>query len=271
MGRELKRVSMDFNWPLHKIWKGYINPFYKKASDCLKCGGTGYSLKAEKLRDLWYGHFPFVPEDRNSKPFPLGEKNIIDTAIKNINNRGYCGKVDHFISIEEKRLCDLYNSQWQYHLNDLDVLALVEADRLREFTHILTNDGWKAKNPSYVPTSKEVNDWSILGLGHDLINCWVVIKAECKRNQWEIACKKCNGEGKVWPSKKIKEKHENWERQHPVVGNGFQLWETTSNGSPVSPVFDSLEKLCVWCEDNAFVFGNLKVSASEWKKTLTEG
>jgi hypothetical protein len=27
MGRELKRVPLDFDCPLNKVWKGYINPF----------------------------------------------------------------------------------------------------------------------------------------------------------------------------------------------------------------------------------------------------
>ena len=36
MSREIKRVALDFEWPLEKIWKGYINPHYKRcpADDC---------------------------------------------------------------------------------------------------------------------------------------------------------------------------------------------------------------------------------------------
>ena len=32
----------------------------------------------------------------------------------------------------------------------------------------------------------------------------------------------------------------------PPKGEGFQLWETTTEGSPVSPVFETLDELCEW-------------------------
>jgi hypothetical protein len=34
MGRELKRVPLDFDWPQDKIWDGYINPHYQKCPAC---------------------------------------------------------------------------------------------------------------------------------------------------------------------------------------------------------------------------------------------
>ena len=53
-------------------------------------------------------------------------------------------------------------------------------------------------------------------------------------------------------------------------GEGYQLWETTSEGSPSSPVFKTLEELCEWCEKNATVFANIKVSKEEWMKMLSD-
>ncbi len=55
----------------------------------------------------------------------------------------------------------------------------------------------------------------------------------------------------------------------PPVGDGYQLWEYTSLGSPISPVFDSFEKLCEWCEVNANVFANFTLSKEEWKQLLS--
>ena len=53
-------------------------------------------------------------------------------------------------------------------------------------------------------------------------------------------------------------------------GEGYQLWETTSEGSPVSPVFKTLDELCAWCEDNATTFGSYKASKEEWKQMLSD-
>lgn len=55
------------------------------------------------------------------------------------------------------------------------------------------------------------------------------------------------------------------------IGEGYQLWETTSEGSPVSPVFDTLEKLCEWCEVNATTFGSFRASKEEWMSMLSGG
>ena len=39
MGRLLKRVPLDFDWPLNQIWKGYHHPY--AMLDCKACGGRG--------------------------------------------------------------------------------------------------------------------------------------------------------------------------------------------------------------------------------------
>ena len=44
----------------------------------------------------------------------------------------------------------------------------------------------------------------------------------------------------------------------PPEDEGWQLWETTTEGFPVSPVFKTLEVLAKWCEENATVFADIK-------------
>lgn len=56
----------------------------------------------------------------------------------------------------------------------------------------------------------------------------------------------------------------------PPIGDGYQLWETTSEGSPVSPVFETLDELCEWCESNATTFADFKTTKEEWRKMLSE-
>lgn len=54
----------------------------------------------------------------------------------------------------------------------------------------------------------------------------------------------------------------------PPTGEGFQLWETTTEGAPVSPVFKTAEELAAWCEENATVFADYKASAADWMKMI---
>ena len=45
---------------------------------------------------------------------------------------------------------------------------------------------------------------------------------------------------------------------------GYQLYETTTEGTPVSPVFPSLQELAAWCEDGATVFARFKWTREQW-------
>ena len=52
--------------------------------------------------------------------------------------------------------------------------------------------------------------------------------------------------------------------QEPPKGDGYQCWEMTGEGSPISPVFDNLESLCQWLSKNAMVYGKKKATVGEW-------
>jgi hypothetical protein len=168
MGREIKRVPLDFEWPIGKIWEGYLNPFYKDFCDCPFCGGNGYSEDARNLQDRWYGNADFKPEDRGSMSF-------------------------------------------------------------------------KPDNP------------------------YIVTEAECKRLGFETRCEYCKGEGRIWPNAETKQKYETWEPTEPPPGEGYQMWETTSEGFPMSPVFKTPEVLARWlAEVKASLFGHQAATYEEW-------
>lgn len=246
MGREIRRVPLDFAWPLETVWEGFLNPHYV-AKDCAACAGTGLSPEAKRLRDLWYGYVPFRPEDRGSVPFTPDDYVILERARRNVQEAPYfCGTGDAAIEREARRLCGHYNGSWCHHLNQDDIDALVERGRLYDFTHEFTpGEGWTPKPWVQNPTPAEVNDWSINGFGHDGINQWIVCGAECKRQGWEETCATCDGEGDVWPSEEAKALYDAWEETDPPVGEGWQIWETVSEGSPVTPVFATADEL-VW-------------------------
>lgn len=55
---------------------------------------------------------------------------------------------------------------------------------------------------------------------------------------------------------------------NPPTGDGFQLWENTSEGAPRSPVFGTAEELAEWCAENDTVFANIKATKAEWLKMI---
>ena len=52
MGRELKRVPLDFQWPMNKPWSGFLNPHYAKSHNCPACCGNGATTASRRLGDL---------------------------------------------------------------------------------------------------------------------------------------------------------------------------------------------------------------------------
>ena len=53
MGRELRRVPLDFDWPQGKVWQGYLNPLYKPCPAAVEnmCHG-GYTNAAKWLSSI---------------------------------------------------------------------------------------------------------------------------------------------------------------------------------------------------------------------------
>lgn len=272
MSRTLKRVPMNFAWPLKTVWGGYLNPFAHQSVKCDKCDGSGASPEANLMRDQWYGYAAFAPEDRGGTPLTIENPSVRAFAERNVNrNPKFFGGDGDAVNQEARRLIGMWNKQWSHHLNADDVQALVDAGRLYDLTHTFTpGKGWRRNESKNIPTPDEVNAWSIEGIGHDSINQWVVVSAECKRRGVPESCDKCSGTGTLWPSEEIKKLSDTWEQTEPPRGEGFQLWETTSEGSPVSPVFETIESLCHWCENNATVFGDSETSAEEWRRMLGE-
>ena len=236
MGRQLKRVPLSFNWPLHIVWKGFMNPY--SPTHCKLCDGSGLNKETKKLSDDWYTH----------------------------------SRTDGL-------------EGWGKHLDQDDVQALLDAGRLWDFTRVPKTlkqveivkkkiaeggNSWLPKDNGYIPTADEVNKWARTGMGHDSGNQWICVEARAKRLGVYGECSLCKGHGEYFCDNKYRKLWEDFSWIEPPTGRGYQLWENTSEGSPITPVFKTLDELCAWAEDNATIFGREKTSKEEWKKMLDE-
>lgn len=261
MGRELKRVPLDFAWPLKKTWGGYLNPHYSQRTDCPECKGSGYADRARLFADQWYGNQPFNPQEYGATPIAIDSPTLVGFATRQVERSPeFYGSGPSAVLRNCRRLYELFRGQWCHHLIQADVDALLAEGRL----HTLRQSGNDRPKPA------DVNEWSVDGFGHDAINRMICVRARCEREGADVDCSRCGGDGDMWTSEKAKADCENWEPTEPPVGAGFQLWETTSEGSPVSPVFSTIEALCEWCADNATTFGSHKASADKWRQMLDD-
>ena len=210
MGREVKRVTLDFDWPLNQVWEGYVNPHYL---ECQTCGGSGETLARSRLGEL-VGLLMLSGEDAaRSRCHPY------------FNN---CG--------------GLHRTRGVAPSTDMTELTAALAGRQPDF------------------------------LGHDACDRWSatkkILEAAGLSDDWGI-CKACKGEG-IDPS--VAEAHAAWSETEPPSGDGWQMWENVSEGSPISPVFTSAEALAQWLADTgASAFGDQTASYDEWLATIQRG
>lgn len=306
MGRTLKRVPLDFNWPLRKTWSGFIMPDELDGIPCASCDESGYSPVAKLYSDQWYGYAAFDPVEYSAKPLELEHPDVQAFARRNVEgspeyyrlrpmpdpSRGEWAlkhwerRKEEAIAKEAYRLWDMWRSKWSYHLIQADIDALIEDERLWDFTRVprtpeqeeivrrkvaTGENSWLPTSNGYRPTPDEVNSWNIRTRGHDGINQSVCVRARCKREGVDPLCSVCNGEGVTWASEEHKQKHDAWEPTEPPKGDGYQLWQTTSEGSPISPVFDTLEALCAYAAEHCSTFGDNTATAEQWKEMLDDG
>lgn len=165
------------------------------------------------------------------------------------------------------------NRGWHDKITQDEVQALVDKNRLMAFTHTWKKgEGQKRRSDNYIPTADEVNAVQSKGLlhTHDFFNKWILVKARAERLGVYGECRWCRGNGTLpQPNPKIKKLHKKHDVGEPPTGEGYQLWETCSEGSPISPVFRNVEDLAHWCADNATVFGSEKASIEQWLKMFS--
>ena len=259
MSREIKRVPLDFNAPRGKVWEGYINPQYKgHCKNCAECDGSGYGPEARLVQAKWYGNAPFRPSENDSESFTIDMPEVWQKAERNVNHAPeYYGRDEGAVYREANRLCVLFNGAMRHHVNQADVDALLRADRLWDFTRTARtpeqaklikqrlatgkHNSWLPESNGYRPTAREVNLWSLQGMGHDSINCSIVVRDRV--GEAKLNCAKCSGNGQVWDSPANEKAYDDWKKTEPPKGDGWQLWETVSEGSPISPVFATADEL----------------------------
>ena len=262
MGREIRRVPLDFNWPLDQVWEGFLSPDKFDETPCPDCQ-IGYSPEAQNLYDLWYGKIPFDPATTGSTPWGPDAPAIRARAERNIADApDYYGSGEGAVAREAQRVANHFNSGWLHHLSQDDVDALVAAGRLMDFTHRWSREtGWQKIEPSVTPTAAQVNEWSLSGFGHDSISASVAIRARCEREGIDDTCPTCKGHASLEKYEGQRAEAEAWEPTDPPKGDGWQLWETVSEGSPISPAFATAEELARWMSSPAYTWGAVKEDA----------
>lgn len=228
MGREVRRVPLDFDWPLKKTWKGFVNPHFKRC-EAKDCHG-GETTAAAWVSAL--AHFIAM----------LGEEAARAPHADELRRRGQIYPHPYLTS-------------WgpaPYEQTPAELCeALEAAGEDSERRRRVYVEYRRRHPPKLLPLSEGLVDF-VSGLAGRRIGpgpfngnpeveiFYALLKAAGikKRSGWE-QCDACGGTG---IDASVREAYEAWEPEEPPSGPGWQLWETVSEGSPISPVFATREE-----------------------------
>jgi hypothetical protein len=216
VSREVRRVPLDFNFPIGETWSGYLMPDELHLPKCAECGGDGYSREARAVAHTFYPH-------------------------QIVHAGAWHGASEHAESLA-----------WHDKLGQAEVDMLVAKGRLSECVRREpTEDNPRNWEWVSVPrTAAEVNEVNrrggrenMLGLhSHDGINRMYLIEFRCERLGIPVCCRTCDGSCQAGTPEQ-RAATEAWESTDPPTGDGWQLWQTVSEGGPVTPVFASADGL----------------------------
>lgn len=199
------RVPLDFDWPLHRVWGGFLMDPDLALPDCPDCSHDRTSRQPTGLTAAAWGiHATFYA---TSAPEPF-----------------------------RSQIC------WHDKITQAEVDHLLSRGRLRSL--VRNNDGTSTWE-SLPLSAADVNAAQDGGHGHDSVNQSILFQYRCERLGIDVNCSTCGGKASVGTPEQFAAIEE-WEPTDPPTGDGWQVWEDVSAGSPISPVFRSRDGVVTW-------------------------
>lgn len=211
MSREVRRVPLDFDWPLEKVWDGYLTPDHLHEDRCADCFGRGATPALqwiERIGLMLDQLITDVDDQTAGKPMhPWLEKD----PYPPVNRENILARRGFLVEYEVVR----------------------PSDDIIEFAQALVKDD-EYKHARVIKRGPFGNNKDAMARG--------LVRLAGLPEKWGW-CPSCKGHGSVEAYEGQRAEAEAWEATEPPTGEGWQLWETVSEGSPVTPVFATREGL----------------------------
>lgn len=220
MGREVRRVPLNFDWPLNQRWEGFLTPDRLKGKPCPDCD-SGQTAAGWWLATYCY-RLGMVAAD------------LLDQRS---------GKAMHPW---------LADDPYPAHGNGTTVLRPG-----RDILDLLTG-------------LTGMSEHEVLSFGGSSSVQWRLYRkiSEAAGLPDFGVCRTCDGEGDLETYPGQRAEREAWKPTDPPAGEGWQLWETVSEGSPISPVFGSAEQLAAWMASPAYRWGAADGASITYEQAL---
>lgn len=199
MSRDVKRVPLDFDWPLDKVWEDYQMPARLRGNPCLDCQG------GQTFAGWWLQRF--------SQRLAMLAEDVYE------QQRG--------------RQFHPWLEKDPYPVTDRTHLFMAPTRVIRPSADMV----------------ELVQGLGFTGMGSDY-KIYQAIAAAAGLPRFGH-CVTCDGQGALESYPGQRAEADAWKPTEPPTGEGWQLWETVSEGSPISPVFTDTEALAQWLASEA--------------------
>lgn len=222
MSREVRRVPLDFSFPLDKTWSGYLIPEELQLPLCPDCrysygGGThGQSPEYHLIYLAFWEH-----------NWPEGQKHLAWRHSITQADVDYLADRELFYRSVPRTPTEDNPRNWEYEYLRPTLAEVVEANKEPRLFHPFDLSSGKLH---------------------------YLVERRCEIQGFPTQCGTCHGKGHVATRKQIRA-HDAWKPTEPPTGEGYQLWQTVSEGGPISPVFETPEGLARWMAGPEYTWG----------------
>lgn len=212
MGREVRRVALDFDWPLEKVWEGYTTPDRLLEDRCPDCR-RGWTWAREWISTL---------------------ANRIDMLASDIGDQERGRPMHPWLAKDQ------YPAHTDFVHDDQG--RTIETPKVMRPTKDILElvSGLTGQTPERLTDALRGNDFAV--------EFKLIEAAGLDPREWGT-CPTCEGHGSIEKYDGQRAESEAWQPTGPPEGEGWQLWETVSEGSPISPVCASADELAAWMSD----------------------
>lgn len=256
MSREIRRVPLDFDFPRGETWTGYLRPDTLRLPTCDDCWGNGSTAAARWLEAIAM-LLLMLGDDQEAE----ARGRDLHPYLSHLENRPGRHVASKAPNPHDQALLAAFNEMADAEASGDERLIVTAASTVavvRKRHRDAAQDVW----PQWV-TPRPGPDAVVLSTGlagrppgwggHDAIDRWSatskIAEAAGVPEGWGT-CTTCNGEGTVATAEQ-RAAYDTWVGTAPPTGEGYQLWQTVSEGGPVSPVFATPDELATWIRSEA--------------------
>jgi len=155
---------------------------------------------------------------------------------------GYSWLARHWMGTAYRHQVRDADVAWLDKLSQAEVDYLLEQGRLRTWVRDSTEPGhghWESRPLAAADVNEAYRDRR--AMLHDAINMHLVARFKCEKAGESHLCPACNGAGDTGTTAQ-RAAHEAWQPTEPPTGDHIQMWQTISEGSPITPPFPGTEE-----------------------------